>query len=291
MSKPKTHVVFILDKSGSMSGKETITVSNYNEHVDEVQLRSQEQDIDVSLITFGSTVVEHLWRQPASQVEKSSVESYRKIINGSTALMDAWGYSIDKLLDETENDPEANYLVIVLSDGGENASKNYNYFEIRSRIEELEATGRWTFTLLGCDKSYLEQLCSQTGIKQANVAACNLYDSSEGIKGGKFMRAASVNYFDARGKGESVQNLYTSTAENLGFSASDNSVLNLDNVNIEDQTLITGTADVFNGKVATATFAKRAEYDLKAAEFAAQAVNQNANVKTFAAKAPSPFSK
>ena len=73
MSKPKTHVAIILDRSGSMSGTRMPTVTGYNEQIEQVQNDSKDQDILVSLVTFNGHVYEHFWNESADKLTKASV--------------------------------------------------------------------------------------------------------------------------------------------------------------------------------------------------------------------------
>ena len=122
MSKQKTHVAIILDRSGSMSSQRNKTVDGYNEQVQQMKENAQDQDITCSLITFNGNVVEHFWKQSADQLEESNYESY--VPSGMTALYDALGYVIDKMMAEDDGDEDTAYLFTVISDGGENSSSD-----------------------------------------------------------------------------------------------------------------------------------------------------------------------
>ena len=78
----------------------------------------------------------------------------RYIPNGYTALYDAIGLTVDRVRENYANELENNQMsvvVIILTDGHENASRRYDMPRIARMIKELEATDKWTFTILGAD--------------------------------------------------------------------------------------------------------------------------------------------
>jgi hypothetical protein len=92
--------------------------------------------------------------------------------NGSTALRDAVGYTIQKLMDTTDtSDENAAYLLIVISDGQNTDNGPYTVAALKEMIDACQKTGRWTITYLGCSESYLQQLSRETGVSASNMAA------------------------------------------------------------------------------------------------------------------------
>lgn len=169
MEKQKTHVAIILDRSGSMWGTKAATVQGYNEQVQQIKEDDQDEnhDIFVSLVTFNGFVTEHLWNVPANQLEEAAEEDF--IPKGSTAMRDAMGHTIQKLLDTTDSDdPNTAYLVCVISDGHENASKHFNVEALRELTESVQSSNRWTINYMGCDESYLRKVAQETAVPVAN---------------------------------------------------------------------------------------------------------------------------
>jgi hypothetical protein len=75
-------------------------------------------------------------------------------------------------MDTTDWEDENNiYLVIAISDGDSMSDKHYGAAELKEIIEGCQATGRWTFTHMGCNENYLEEMAKETGIPMANYAA------------------------------------------------------------------------------------------------------------------------
>jgi uncharacterized protein YegL len=152
----KTHKVFnliILDESGSMNSVKSATIEGFNEVVQTikgVQQQFPEQEHTITLVTFnGLGIKTLLYNQAVTKLDEIDGEKYRP--SASTPLYDAIGDSVSKLrLDVERVDGEANVLVTILTDGYENASKEYKQKDINSLIAELRKKN-WTFTYIGAD--------------------------------------------------------------------------------------------------------------------------------------------
>lgn len=168
--KPVTHVAFVIDRSGSMCVTAKDAVDGFNSQLEEVKQNAQHQDIRCSLITFNDDVYEHLWEAPAEELKAATYESF--VPSGWTAMYDAMGYTIDKLMRTTDpNEEGATYLVFVISDGKENFSKHFKGSQVASLVKEAESTGQWTISYMGCSVEDLQDVAQQTGIKLDNMAA------------------------------------------------------------------------------------------------------------------------
>jgi hypothetical protein len=198
MSKQKTYAAIVLDKSGSMHTSRKQTVEGFNEHVQQLKEDSADQDIFVSLITFNGQVFEHLWNEPAEKITEAVMADYRP--SGCTALYDAVGYTIDKLSETVQVDENTSFLIVIISDGMENASDHFTSSLLQEKIQEKQSKGNWTFTYMGCDESYLKKLSKETAIPISNMAAwsnktaastsCALHESRDKMK--KYFAARSV---------------------------------------------------------------------------------------------------
>ena len=89
-----------------------------------------------------------LFNEPVSKLELIDDKSYNP--NASTPLYDAMGFSIEKLKKVLEKVKDFNVLVTILTDGEENASREYTGPAIKVLVEELKQQ-RWTFTYIGTD--------------------------------------------------------------------------------------------------------------------------------------------
>jgi len=172
-----THVVLVLDRSGSMHNIREQAVNNYNDQIRGFKKISEEVkdgELKVSLISFNSDVYEHLWAVPANEVKECAQGDY--IADGWTAMLDAMGYGIEKLMQTTDcENPDNVYMMIVISDGEENSSKHYNNGKLFEMIDSKQRSGRWTFTFMGCSEQNIRQTVVDLGIPIAN---CAVWDSA-----------------------------------------------------------------------------------------------------------------
>jgi uncharacterized protein YegL len=163
----KTYYLLILDKSGSMGSVISKTIEGFNEQVQMIKSLQQkypEQEILVSLTTFNHNVDHNMFLKRTDQLRELQTHQnnmdciiYRP--NGLTALYDAIGMSVKnlkkKIKKEIKNN-EATAVVVILTDGYENASKEYSYDDIRRLIGKLEKSENWTFSYMGATLDAVE---------------------------------------------------------------------------------------------------------------------------------------
>jgi von Willebrand factor type A domain len=141
------HVAFVLDKSGSMQAVEEAVVEGYNDYLRE--LRGQGSETLFSLTTF-DTRFEHLCvGELLANVAELDNRSYRP--GGRTALFDAIGHTVlqtDDRLQAEGRDGEK-VLVVVMTDGFENASTDYDAHTIAELVRRYDERPNWTFVYLG----------------------------------------------------------------------------------------------------------------------------------------------
>jgi uncharacterized protein YegL len=212
--KPVTHTVLILDQSGSMQDTKAAAVQNYNEQIQQAKLNSKDQDIFCSLITFNGEVFEHVWTEPAEKLNEATESDY--VTEGATAMRDAIGYTVKKLLETTDHkDENVSYLVVIVSDGEENSSKHFKRpsdvdiragkkDELKSLMEEVQKTGRWTFTYMGCDDAYIKRVAEETAIPIANCAKWSNATPAMAIRGLCQNRAKLEKFYTCRSEGLSA---------------------------------------------------------------------------------------
>lgn len=223
MNKPKTHVAIILDKSGSMDKTKDSALMGFNEQIQQLKEDAKTQDILCSLVTFNGDVFEHLWNVPVSEISEIDAENYQPL--GSTAMRDAVGYTVQKLLSTTDHeDPNTAYLVIVISDGDTNQDRHYTWSSLRELTQSCEATKKWTFTYMGCSKEYLEGLADQIGTSVGNMAAWSNATSDSAVLGFDHMRSRQKKYFAERAMGQTYCANY-STSSHTVADFCDNSVV------------------------------------------------------------------
>ena len=152
-AKHQVHNLIILDESGSMGYIKKPIISAFNELVQTVkgvEKQFPEQEHFISFVTFngstGHTELHHA--DPVKKIKELNMKSY--VPNGSTPLFDSMGFSILKLKAQVEKVPNHNVLVTILTDGEENASREFRGKDIKKLVDELK-TKNWTFTYIGTD--------------------------------------------------------------------------------------------------------------------------------------------
>lgn len=131
MDEHKTELVFVIDKSGSMSGLESDTIGGFDAMVHKQQQVPGVALTTVVLFDAEVTVLHH--RLDVRSVGALSEEDY--VPGGSTALLDAIGLAIDKIVNvqrHTAESLQAGYVVfVIITDALENASKRYTIERIK----------------------------------------------------------------------------------------------------------------------------------------------------------------
>ena len=145
------HVCFIIDESGSMGGTEADVIGGFRKVVDE-QRANTEGTCSVSYYKFASNVEKVYIGKDINDVEYID-DKYSP--GGLTALFDGVGTAIDEIgkwLDGMEEDekPEKN-LIVIMTDGGENDSREYSGDRVREMIKHQEEKYNWTFIYMGSD--------------------------------------------------------------------------------------------------------------------------------------------
>ncbi len=156
MRKGLTEVVFILDRSGSMSGLEADTIGGYNSMLE--KQKKEEGEAILSTVLFDDRTEVLHDRMDLKKVEKITGKDY--FVRGCTALLDAVGGAIHhigkvhKELPEEER-PEKT-LCIITTDGMENASKQYSYEKVKKMVEKKKTKHHWEFIFLGANIDAIE---------------------------------------------------------------------------------------------------------------------------------------
>lgn len=153
--------LIILDESGSMQSIKKEAVDSVNETVQTIRAaerKNADQEHFVSLVTFNDNVKTVYDCVPAIEVKELTSEDYCP--DCCTALYDAMGLSLNILRPKvTEND---RILVTVVTDGYENASKEYDGKAIKALIDELKGKG-WVFAYIGANQD-VEQVAATIAI-------------------------------------------------------------------------------------------------------------------------------
>lgn len=151
MKKGLTEIVFILDRSGSMSGLEADTIGGFNSMI-EKQKREPGEALVSTVLFDGETDVLHD-RVDVRRVEPLTDRDYT--VRGCTALLDAVGGAIHHIGNvhkyAREEDVPEHTVFIITTDGMENASRRYTLDRVREMIERQKSKYGWEFLFLGAN--------------------------------------------------------------------------------------------------------------------------------------------
>lgn len=157
MRKGLTEVVFILDRSGSMSGLESDTIGGFNSMIN--KQRKEEGEAYISTVLFDDQAEVLYDRVPVKKVEPMTDRQY--FVRGCTALLDAIGGAIHHISNvhkyAREEDRPEKTLFIITTDGMENASRIYNYEKVRRMVEKAQKQYGWEFLFLGANMDAIKQ--------------------------------------------------------------------------------------------------------------------------------------
>lgn len=151
MRKGLTEIVFILDRSGSMSGLEADTIGGFNSLI--AKQKKEEGEAIVSTVLFDDECQVLHDRVDLSKIEALTENDY--YVRGCTALLDAVGGAIHHIGNvhkyAREEDRPEKTLFIITTDGQENSSRRYDYKRVKHMVERQKEKFGWEFLFLGAN--------------------------------------------------------------------------------------------------------------------------------------------
>lgn len=151
MKKNFTELVMILDRSGSMAGLEKDTIGGYNSMLE--KQRAEEGDCVITTVLF-----DHCYELLHDRIDIRAVKNITEkeyYVCGSTALVDAIGKTIDKIVNVQKNTAEdyraEKVLFVIITDGEENSSRRYSLGQVKEMIEHQKKRYGWEFLFLGAN--------------------------------------------------------------------------------------------------------------------------------------------
>lgn len=175
--KKITEIVFILDRSGSMSGLESDTIGGYNSLI--AKQKKEKGDALISTILFDDKCEVLHDRVNITDIKKISDKEY--YVRGCTALLDAIGGAINYISNihkkAKDCDRPEKTLFIITTDGMENSSKEYTYRKVKSMVKTQRDKYGWEFLFLGANIDAAEE-AGKFGINADR--AVNYHCDSEG---------------------------------------------------------------------------------------------------------------
>lgn len=156
MKKGFTELVFILDRSGSMAGLESDTIGGFNAMLNKQKNLTGECRITTVLFDNRYELLHD--RIDIGAVSPMTQKEYQA--GGSTALLDAIGRTISKLVSVQRSTAEEyqaeNVMFVIITDGEENASREYSARKVRDMIEYEREKYGWEFVFLGANIDAVE---------------------------------------------------------------------------------------------------------------------------------------
>ncbi|MBR3574486.1 MAG: VWA domain-containing protein [Lachnospiraceae bacterium] len=156
MKKNLTEVVFILDRSGSMSGLESDTIGGFNSMI--TKQKKEEGEAYITTVLFDDKIETLHDRIEIGKVEPMNDSQY--FTRGCTALLDAIGRTVNHISDihkyAREEDRPEKTIFIITTDGLENASREFSYDKIKKLLTKKQEKDGWEFLFLGANIDAIE---------------------------------------------------------------------------------------------------------------------------------------
>lgn len=170
-------LVVILDKSGSMYTMRADTIGGFNSLLDEQ--RKKEVPVRVSVGLFNHVLEAKYDRMDIKEMKNLTNDDY--VPQGSTALLDAVGNTLSALKTRAElNEKDNKVLVVIITDGMENASKEWTRDAVKKLITELQEEFGYEFVFLGAD---IDAVSVAKGIGIKEESSMKFKKSAAGVKG------------------------------------------------------------------------------------------------------------
>ena len=158
LTKTQVFNVIILDKSGSMGSIRKAAVDGFNETLAGIK-KAQERFADtqehfVSLLTFCDCEKKYVFdKVPVAEARPLTMDDYLPCC--CTPLYDAMGFTLTSMRNHVSKIEDFVVVVTIITDGLENASKEYTGPAVKQLVEGLKGEG-WTFTYMGANQDSVE---------------------------------------------------------------------------------------------------------------------------------------
>ena len=151
MNKDYTHIIVILDQSGSMESVREDTIGGFNQFIKDQQ--SKPGKATLTLVKFSHNYATEIDMQPIAGVKALTANTYKP--DGYTALNDAVCKAIDcdgnKLSNMSEAERPGLVICVILTDGEENSSKEFTFNDVKDRVTQQTEKYNWQFIFIGAN--------------------------------------------------------------------------------------------------------------------------------------------
>lgn len=162
----KTMICVILDRSGSMQGRESDVVGGVNKFLEEQ--RKVDKPASIAFVRFDGEAVERF--RPMGDLKAcADLSAGEYSPRGSTPLLDAVGKTLADLDEDWKREAPDQAVVVIVTDGQENASREYTQAKVKGMIESRQKSGKWMFIYLGADVDAFAE-SHKLGIPMSNSA-------------------------------------------------------------------------------------------------------------------------
>ena len=182
VTKTQVFNVIILDKSGSMDCIRKAAIDGFNETLAGIKKAQEKfantQEHFVSLLTFCSCEKKYVYdKVPATKAHSLTIEDYKPCC--CTPLYDAMGFTLTSMRNFVRNIEDTVVFVTIITDGLENASREYSGSAVKSLVDELKNDG-WTFTYMGANQNS-EEVASNLSIRNSRNFDYSAHGTMEGM--------------------------------------------------------------------------------------------------------------
>lgn len=192
----KTMICVVLDRSGSMGGREKDVIGGVNTFIDEQ--KKLPDPASMAFVRFDTDNIERFRAMtPLEKVEHLQPGDFQP--RGGTPLLDAVGRTIMALEDDWKTEKPERAILIVVTDGEENASREYTKEKIKALIKARQDSGLWAFVYLGANVDAFHE-AGQMGFAASNTAGYQ--NTTRGVK--SMYAAASASTSHMRMSGSNV---------------------------------------------------------------------------------------
>jgi hypothetical protein len=206
MKLRKTIYHLIVDKSGSMSDCIENTINGFNEQVERIkinQLEFEGEEITIGLSSFNHEVNHHYFDANPINLEPLNDRMYRP--DGCTALLDAIGKSITEIEKRMDGKIPTTAVIVIITDGYENASRFFTLAKVKAMISRLEESGKWTFSFIGATLDAVD-VAESLAIKKQNSFAFDKGNMDNQVW--SKLNQSMGSYFTKKQEHKSTNNLF-----------------------------------------------------------------------------------
>jgi Mg-chelatase subunit ChlD len=154
-------IVIVLDESGSMGNIKDKMRNSINDLINE-QKQVKGRPATFTLVKFNDRVNRVIKNKPLDQIDSLASDDYTP--DGPTALYDAIGNTISWFRNEKD------VLMVIVTDGQENASTRYDKYSVNELIDEKKRNNNWSYVYLSCDLSTFDQ-GNRIGLRESSLVS------------------------------------------------------------------------------------------------------------------------